>query len=64
VNSFALIALILGGIAAVGGLSYWVGQRIQKGKQTQATEEARNRMEAVSPNDLPSTAKRLRGGKF
>ena len=63
-NSFALIALILGGIAAVGGLSYWVGQRIQKSKQTQATEEARNRMEAVSPNDLPSTAKRLRGGKF
>ena len=63
-NSFALIALILGGIAAVGGLSYWVGQRIQKGKQTQATEEARNRMEAVSHNDLPSTAKRLRGGKF
>lgn len=55
------VLICVGGLAAV---AYWVGRRLQKGAQTAAVEEARQRMESIPDNDLPSTADRLRRGDF
>ncbi len=63
-SSFVFVFGTLVAILAIGGLSYWLGRRVQKGAQTKAVEEARQRMDEVAANDRVSTITRLRSGDY
>ena len=63
-SNLVYIIAILAGIAAGAWLCFWMGRRIQKGRQAAAVEEARQRMDKVGSGTLSSTAQRLRSRKF
>lgn len=63
-GNLVFVLLVLVAVIGVGGVSLWLGRRLQKGAQAKEASEARQRMEETGTFDLPSTAKRLRSGKF
>ncbi len=59
---FVLLVLVV--VIGVGGVSLWLGGRLQKGAQAKEVAEARRRMEETGTFDRPTTAERLRSGDF
>jgi len=58
-----ITALILAVICAAGG-AYVVGIKMQRAKQTAATEAARSKMAGVRDSNSDSTTNRMRDGDF
>ena len=59
--------LVVGGCAAVAIpaiAAFWGARALAKAKQRKAVEEARQRMDSIADDNLPSTAKRLRDTHF